>query len=243
MSLNEKVISLDQATERLRDGMTIAIGGFAGVGGPLCCIERIARSGVKDLTLICVANSNPFGAWGKFDIAPLFTNRQVRKFITSHNGTNPEAVEQSRKGELEVEFFPMGTWIEKLRAGGAGLGGVLTPTGVGTPVEEGKQKLVIKGKEYLLEVALRADLAIIKGFRADRMGNIEYRRVAANTNPILAAAADFTIAEVNAIVEVGELEPERVGTPCVFVKALVQGLTLPEQEQAYEELKIGRAHV
>jgi acetate CoA/acetoacetate CoA-transferase alpha subunit len=235
----DKTILLDQVRDRLRDGMTLAIGGFAGVGSPLKCIEAIARSGVKDLTLICVANCNPFGGWGKFDIAPLFSNRQVRRFITAHNGTNPEAVEQARKGELEVEFFPMGTWIEKLRAGGAGLGGVLTPTGLGTLVEEGKRKLVVQGREYLLEEALRADLAFIKGFRGDRLGNIEYRRVAANTNPQVAAAADFTIAEVNEIVETGAIEPERVGTPCVFVHALVQGFSLEEQERLYQDLWSG----
>ena len=231
----DKVITLDQAMARLRDGMTVAVGGFAGVGGPLVCLEGIAASGVRDLTLICVANCHPFAA-GRFDLAPLFANRQVRKFITSHNGTNPEAMELCRRGELEVEFYPMGTWIEKLRAGGAGLGGVLTPTGVGTQVEEGKQKLEIGGREYLLEVALRAELAFIKGYRGDRMGNIEYRRVAANTNPVLAAAADYTVAEVNEIVEIGELEPERVGTPGVFVQAVVQGHTLQEQERAFQDL-------
>ena len=231
----DKVITLEQAQARLRDGMTLAIGGFAGVGGPLKCLRAIAASGVRDLTVICVANCHPFGA-GQFDLAPLFANRQVRKFITAHNGTNPEAMELSRKGELEVEFYPMGTWIEKLRAGGSGLGGVLTPTGVGTVVEEGKQKLTVAGRDYLVEVALRADLAFIKGYRADALGNIEYRRVASNTNPVVAAAADFTVAEVNEIVPVGAIEPERVGTPGVLVKAVVQGYTLAEQEAVFQEL-------
>lgn len=233
-----KTITLDQVTEKLHDGMTIALGGFAGVGSPLKCIQKIAESGVKDLTLICVANCHPFMA-AEFDIFPLFANKQVRKFITAHNGTNPLAMEQSRKGELEIEFFPMGTWIEKLRAGGAGLGGVLTPTGVGTLVEEGKQKITVAGKKYLLEVALRADLAFIKGFRGDRMGNIQYRGVATNTNPVIAAVADDTVAEVNEIVEIGEIEPERVGTPGVFVQAVVQGYTLEEQEAVFEKLWAG----
>jgi acetate CoA/acetoacetate CoA-transferase alpha subunit len=233
-----KVITMDQAAEKLHDGMTLAIGGFAGVGGPLKCIKRIAESGVKDLTLICVANCHPFTA-SEFDIFPLFANRQVRKFITAHNGTNPLAMELSRKGELDVEFFPMGTWIEKLRAGGFGLGGVLTPTGLGTLVEEGKQKVLVNGREYLLEVPLRADLAFIKGFRGDAMGNIQYRGVSANTNPIIASAADYTIAEVNEIVGIGEIEPDRVGTPGVFVKAVVQGYTLEEQEGMFEKLWTG----
>jgi len=230
-----KVISLNQAMERLHDGMTIATGGFAGVGAPLKCIRRIAESGVRDLTLICVANCHPFTV-AEFDIFPLFANGQVRKFITCHNGTNPLAMELSRKGSLEVEFYPMGTWIEKLRAGGSGLGGVLTPTGVGTLVEAGKQKLTIGGREYLLELPLRAELAFIKGFRGDPMGNIEYRGVAINTNPVIAAAADFTVAEVNEIVEVGDIEPTRVGTPCIFVDAVVQGHSLAEQEAVYQEL-------
>ena len=235
----DKTTSLDQIRDHLHNGMTIALGGFAGVGSPLCCIQAIVDSGVKDLTLICIANSNPFGGNGRFDVAPLFSHHQVRKFITGHNGTNPEAMEQSRTGELEVEFFPMGTWIEKVRAGGAGLGGVLTPTGIGTLVEEGKQKIVVQGRTYLLEEALRAEVGFIKGYRADRMGNIEYRRVAANTNPQVAAASDFTFAEVNEIVEIGELEPERVGTPCVFVNAVVQGHSLERQEQLYQELWAG----
>jgi acetate CoA/acetoacetate CoA-transferase alpha subunit len=233
-----KVITLDQSIESLHDGMTIALGGFAGVGSPLKCIQKIAESGVKDLTLICVANCHPFTA-AEFDVFPLFANKQVKKFITAHNGTNLHAMEQSRKGVLEVEFFPMGTWIEKLRAGGAGLGGVLTPTGVGTLVEEGKQKITVNGKEYLLEVPLRAELAFIKGFRGDRMGNIQYRGVATNTNPVIAAAADYTVAEVNEIVEIGEIEPERVGTPGVFIKAVVQGYPLEEQEAVFQKLWTG----
>ena len=229
----DKITTLDQVLARFQDGMTIAIGGFAGVGSPLRCLELLATSGVKDLTLICVANCHPFGS---FDLAPLFANHQVRKFITAHNGTNPEAMEQFRKGELEVEFFPMGTWIEKLRAGGSGLGGILTPTGIGTIVEQGKQKLTIRGRDYLLEEALRADLALIKGFRGDPMGNIQYRRVAANTNPVVATAADWTIAEVNELVPVGAIEPEAVGTPGVFVKGVVQGHTFEEQENLFQEL-------
>lgn len=230
-----KVVELDQVMDKVHDGMTIMFGGFAGVGAPLRCIEKIVEKGVKDLTVISVVNANPF-AKGKFDLAALFVNGQVKKFITSHNGTCPEAVELARLGKIEVEFFPMGTWIEKIRAAGAGLGGVLTPTGVDTLVEEGKQKLTINGRDYLLELPLRAEMAFIKGSRADRMGNVEYRRVAMNSNTTIASAADYVVAEVNEIVDIGAIEPERVGTPCVFVKSVVQGYSFEEQQEKFKNL-------
>jgi acetate CoA/acetoacetate CoA-transferase alpha subunit len=135
-----------------------------------------------------------------------------------------------------VELYPMGTWIEKIRAGGAGLGGVLTPIGLGTLVEQGKQKINVNGKDYLLEVPLRAEFAFIKGYRADKMGNVEYRGVSLNSNPILATAADYTVAEVDEVVEIGEIEPIRVGTPGIFVKAVVQGDTFAEHQKVFEEL-------
>lgn len=228
-----KVMDLDKVMEKVHDGATIMVGGFLGVGAPLKCIEKLVERQVKDLTLIAVVSSYPGGG---FDLAPLFKNKQVKKFITAHTGTCPEALEIYKSGELEVEFYPMGTWIEKIRAGGAGLGGVLTPIGVGTLVEEGKQKLTINGKEYLLELPLRADFAFIKGYRADRLGNVQYRGVSINSNPILAMAADYTVAEVNEIVEVGEIEPDRVGTPGVFVKAVIQGYTLAEHQEIFKDL-------
>lgn len=230
-----KVVELEQVIEKVQDGMSIMFGGFLGVGAPLRCIEKIVEKGVKNLTVISVVNANPF-AKGKFDLAALFTNGQVKKFITSHNGTCPEAVELARLGKLEVEFFPMGTWIEKIRAGGAGLGGVLTPTGVDTLLEQGKQKLNINGRDYLLELPLRADIAFVKGYRADPLGNVEYRGVAYNSNTTIATAADYVVAEVNEIVEVGQIEPERVGTPCVFVKAVVQGYIFEEHQEKFKEL-------
>jgi acetate CoA/acetoacetate CoA-transferase alpha subunit len=228
-----KVMELDKVMERVQDGMTIMIGGFLGVGAPLKCIEKLVEKGVKDLTVIAVVNSYPGGG---FDLAPLFKNKQVKKFITAHTGTCPEALELYKTGELEVEFYPMGTWIEKIRSGGAGLGAVVTPIGVGTLVEEGKQKMTISGKEYLVEMPLRADMAFIKGFRGDSLGNVQYRGVSLNSNPVLAMAADYTVAEVNEIVEVGGIDPERVGTPGVFVKAVVQGYTLEEHQKIFEDL-------
>ena len=172
---------------------------------------------------------------GNFDLAPLFKNGQVKKFIGAHIGTSPELLEQYAKGNLEVELYPMGTWIEKLRAGGAGLGGILTPTGVGTLIEEGKQKINIEGKDYLLETALTADFALIKGYQGDPIGNISYRGVSINCNKVAATAGKYTIAEVNEIVEMDVIEPIRVGTPSVFVNAVVQGNPLDVQHKIYNE--------
>jgi len=228
-----KVTNIDQVMEKVHDGMTIMIGGFLGMGSPLKCIDKLVEKGVKDLTVISIVNSYPGGG---FDLAPLFKNKQIKKFITSHLGTCPEAVEVFKSNDLDVEFYPMGSWVEKIRCAGFGLGGVLTPTGVGTLVENGKQKIQVEGKDYLLETPLRADIAIIKGYKADKMGNIQYRGLSLHCNPIMASAADYTVAEVNEIVEVGQLDPERVGTPNVFVKAIVQGYTLAEQEKVYEDL-------
>lgn len=228
-----KATTLDDVIAKVHDGATVMFGGFLGVGAPLRCIERIVEKGVKDLTVISVVNSYPGGG---FDLAPLFKNKQVKKFIAAHTGTCPEALEVYKNGELEVELYPMGTWIEKIRAGGGGLGGILTQIGIGTLVEEGKQKLTINGKEYLLELPLRAEFAFIKGYRADKMGNVEYRGVSLNSNPVLATAADYTVAEVNEIVEVGGIEPGRVGTPGVFVKAVVQGYSIDEHQKVFEDL-------
>lgn len=228
-----KVMELDQVMERVHDGMTILFGGFCGVGAAIKCIDAIVKKGVKDLTIVSIVTSYP---GGKFDLAPLFANGQVKKYICAHVGTCPEAVQALKDGNLEIEFFPMGTLIEKVRAAGSGLGGVLTRTGIGTMVEEGKEKVTVDGKEYLLEKPLHADLAFIKGYRADKWGNVEYRQAAINTNPTFAMAADFTVAEVNEIVDIGELEPVRIGTPAVFVKAVVQGNNFEEHVKTYRDL-------
>lgn len=228
-----KVTTLENVIEKIHDGATIAFGGFLGIGAPLKAIEAIVQKGVKNLTVISVVNSYPGGG---FDLAPLFKNKQVKKFITAHTGTCPEALEIYKTGELDIDLFPMGTWIEKLRAGGGGLGGVLTPIGLGTLVEQGKQKITVNNRDYLLELPLRADYAFIKGYRADKIGNVEYRGVSLNSNPVIAMAADYTVAEVNEIVETGDIEPIRVGTPCVFVKAVIQGYTLDQQQTVFEDL-------
>ena len=227
-----KVVDIDQVIEKVYDGATIFLGGFLGVGSPLKCIERLAASGKKDLTIISEVSGMPGGG---FDMAILFKNRQVKKIITSHIGTCPELLEEYKAGRLEVELYPMGTWAEKVRAAGAGLGGVLTPTGVGTLMEEGKQKLTINGKEYLLELPLSAEFAFIKGYRADRIGNVEYRGVSINCNKVVAAAAQYTVAEVNEIVEVGDIDPNRVGTPGIYVQAVVQGYNFEEHVQVFNQ--------
>ncbi|MBF4694381.1 CoA transferase subunit A [Fusibacter ferrireducens] len=230
-----KVRSLDDVINQVKDGMTIMIGGFLGVGSPLQCLEKLSEKNVKDLTVIAIVNSYP---GGNFDLAPLFKQKQIRKFITAHSGTCPEAIQAYKNGEVEIEYYPMGTLIEKIRAGGAGLGAVVTPIGVDTLVEKGKEKITIDGKPYLIELPLRADIAFIKGFRADTLGNIQYRGIAINSNPVMASAADYTVAEVNEIVELGSIDPERVGTPCIFVNAVVEGYPIAEQQALYRELWI-----
>jgi len=228
-----KVIDLDKVMEKVHDGATIMVGGFLGVGAPLKAIEKLVEKGVKDLTLITVVNAYP---GQDFDIAQLYKNKQVKKLITSHSATCKIALEQFKSGDLEIEYFPQGSFIEKIRAAGSGLGGVLTATGIGTLIEEGKEKITIQGKEYLIELPLKADFAFIKGYKGDKLGNIQYRGVAINTNPIMAMGADYTVAEVNEIVDVGGIEAERVGTPSVFVKAVVQGYSFEEHKKIYTDL-------
>jgi acetate CoA/acetoacetate CoA-transferase alpha subunit len=190
-----------------------------GVGTPERLVSGILESGVKDLTLIC--NDTAFVETG---VGPLVVNKRFRKIIASHIGTNPETGRQMIAGETEVELVPQGTLAERVRAGGSGLGGVLTPTGVGTVVEEGKQKLAVDGREYLLETPLRADVAILKAYKADKAGNLVYHRSARNFNPLMALAADLVVVQVEKLVEVGEIDPDEVVTPGILIdKILVSG--------------------
>ena len=213
-----KIISLDEAASKIRDGMTIMIGGFLGCGTPERMIDKLVETGVKDLTLICNDTAFPDKGIGK-----LIVSKQVRKVMTSHIGTNKETGRQMTAGETEVVLIPQGTLIEQIRAGGVGLGGVLTPTGLGTMVEEGKQKLSINGKDYLLELPLRADVALLYGSRVDKKGNIYYNGTTRNFNAIIALAADLVIVEAAELVEVGEISPNDVMTPAVLVDAIVGG--------------------
>ncbi len=214
----KKVVSLEQSLEHIKDGMTLMIGGFLGVGTPHKLIDALVEKGTKDLTII--GNDTAFPDVG---IGKLIVNKQVKKAIVSHIGTNPETGRQMNEGETEVELVPQGTLIEQIRAGGAGLGGILTPTGVGTIVEQGKEKITVDGKEYLLEKPLRADVALIFGSIVDEKGNIFYKKASNNFNQFGATCADTVIVEAEKLVKVGELEPEVIMTPGIFVDYIVRG--------------------
>ena len=211
-----KIVEYEEIVALFNDGMTVMVGGFLGVGTPASLVRILVNNEVKNLTLI--ANDTAFPNAG---VGPLIVLKQVKKVITSHIGTNPETARQMLIGEMKVELVPQGTLAEKIRAGGSGLGGILTPTGIGTIVEDGKQKITIDGKEYLLELPLRADVALLKAYKADRAGNLIYRRSARNFNPIMALAADLVIAEVQEIVEVGQLDPDEIMTPGILVDKVV----------------------
>lgn len=213
-----KVISVKEAVDMIHDGMTIMIGGFLGCKNPTKLIDAMVEKGVKDLTLI--ANDTSFPDIG---IGKLIVNKQVKKLIASHIGTNKETGNQMNAGELEVELVPQGTLAERIRAGGAGLGGILTPTGIGTVVQEGKTIINVDGKDYLLEKPLRAEIALIVGSVVDKSGNIKYKKATRNFNPLMATAADIVIVEADEIVEVGEIDPDDVMTPGLFVDYIVSG--------------------
>jgi acetate CoA/acetoacetate CoA-transferase alpha subunit len=214
--MKNKKIPLADVIPYFRDGMTIMFGGFMGVGTPPLLIEALLESGAKDLTII--GNDTAFVDTG---VGPLISRGRVKKVIASHIGTNPETGRRMIAGEMQVELVPQGTLIERIRCGGAGLGGFLTPTGVGTVVEEGKQKIVQNGIEYLLELPLRADLALIHAYTADNVGNLTYQLTARNFNPIIALAADLVIAQTDQMVDVGCIQPDQVVTPGALIDYVV----------------------
>lgn len=214
----KKISTVEQAVAQLKDGMTIMVGGFLGVGAPERLIDAVIQKGIKDLTLICNDTSFPDKGVGRLIAAKL-----VKKVITSHIGTNPETGNQMHAGELEVVLSPQGTIAEQVRAAGAGLGAVVTPTGVGTVVEEGKQTIILEGKKYLIEMPLRADVALINARRADVKGNLVYEYSAQNFNPLMAMAADYVIVQADEVVAVGEINPNSVHTPHIFVDKIVEG--------------------
>lgn len=211
-----KLRSVHEALDYVADGMTVMIGGFLAVGTPRILVDELVKKGTRDLTIIANDTATPDLGIGK-----LVVNKQVKKAIVSHIGTNPETGRQMMAGELAVELTPQGTLAERIRAGGSGLGGILTPTGVGTIVEEGKQKLVLDGREYLLELPLKADVALLYAHKADKAGNLIFRRSARNFNPVMALAAETVIVEVGQVVEAGELDPDEIMVPGVVVDYIV----------------------
>ena len=212
-----KIKTMDEVAAMFRDGQTLMIGGFLCAGAPHAFIDVLVEKKVKDLTVI--ANDTGFPDWG---IGKLVDNRQIKKVIASHVGTNKETGRQMNSGEMEVDLVPQGTLAERIRAAGVGLGGILTPTGVGTVIEEGKQKLTIDGREYLLELPIRAEIALINAWKADKSGNLMYRVAARNFNPLMAMAADLVIVAAEHIVEVGELGPDEIVTPGALVNIIVE---------------------
>lgn len=224
--MNKVVRDAREAMERanLRDGMTVVLGGFGLCGIPENLILALRDSGVKDLT--CVSNNAGVDDWG---LGLLLQTRQIRKMISSYVGENATFERQFLSGELEVELCPQGTFSERIRAGGAGIGGFYTPTGVGTIVAEGKETRVIGGREYVLEMPIKGDLALVKGWRGDHAGNLIYRRSTRNFNPMVATAGAVTLAEVEELVPTGSIDPDTVITPGIFVDAIFQGSYGPKR--------------
>ena len=217
------LISAADAAGRIKDGDTLMVGGFLGCGSPLAIISALKVKGTKNLTLICNDTAvHNFKTGAVTGVGCLVQSRQFKKIIASHIGTNQETQRQMNSGETVVELVPQGTLVEQIWAGGAGLGGLLTATGVGTEVADGKQVILVKGKTYLLELPLKADVAIIKARKADKAGNLVFNGTARNFNQLMAAAASLVIAEVEEIVEIGELDPNTVNTPSIFVNFLVK---------------------
>jgi acetate CoA/acetoacetate CoA-transferase alpha subunit len=211
-----KTISLHDAVAMIPDGASLLIGGFMGVGTPERVVDELVRQRKRDLTVIANDNAMPGVGIGKLVSAGL-----VRKTIASHIGLNPETQKKMLAGEMEVELVPQGTLIERIRAAGYGLGGILTPTGVGTVVEQGKQRIEVDGRPFLLETALRADFALVQAFLADYVGNLQYVLTARNFNPVIAMAADTVIVEAENIVPVGVIAPDHVMTPAPVVDYLI----------------------
>ena len=215
--MKNKLVSMEEAVSHVKDGMTVFIGGFLGVGTPEKIIDALVAKGVKDLTVI--GNDTGFPDKG---IGRLVVNNQVKKVIASHIGTNPETGRKMQSGEMEVELAPQGTLAERVRAGGNGLGGILTPTGIGTIVEEGKEIITVDGKKYILEKPLRADVALLNGSVVDELGNVIYAKTTKNFNPMMATAADTVIVFAEKLVKVGEIDPDHVMTSRIFVDYIVK---------------------
>ena len=216
--MNKVLPDADAAAALVPDGASIMMGGFGLCGIPENLIRALHKRGTKGLTII----SNNAGV-DEFGVGMLLRSRQIRKMISTYVGENKEFERQYLNGEVEVELVPQGTFSERIRAGGAGIGGFFTPTAYGTIVVEGKETRVIDGKPYVLEPPLKADFAFVKAFKGDRAGNLVYRRTARNFNPVMATAARVTIAEVEHLLEPGEIDPDHVVTPGIFVRHVIRG--------------------
>ncbi|MFE0503174.1 CoA transferase subunit A [Peribacillus butanolivorans] len=216
ISKKNKIVTMEEALEYITDGCTLMYGGFGGVGTPPTLIQGILDKGVKELTLI--GNDTGFPDIG---IGRLVTLERAKKVIASHIGSNPNAGRLMTEGKLQVEFSPQGTLAERIRAGGVGLGGIFVDVGIGTIAEEGKDKMVIDGREYLIETALTSEVSIVYAKKADPLGNLVFDKSARNFNPLVAMAGAFTIAEVEEIVPVGELDPECIATPGIYVDMVI----------------------
>lgn len=217
--------SFNDAIEDIKDGATLMVGGFGLCGIPENLILALVEKGVKDLTVI--SNNCGVDDWG---LGLLLRNKQIKKMIGSYVGENKEFERQVLSGEIEVELVPQGTLAEKIRAGGAGIPAFYTPAGVGTPIAEGKETRTFNGKEYLLEEAYTADFSLVRAWKGDKMGNLIYNKTARNFNPMIAAAGRVTIAEVEELVETGDLNPNEIHTPSIYVKRIIQA----EQEKRIE---------
>jgi len=212
-----KIKTLEEAMEYIKDGITLMVSGFGGIGSSYALIKGVVDKGVKDLTVISVDAGDP-----NVGADPIIINKQAKKLITSHIGATKAAGEQLNEGTLDVEFSPQGTLAERIRIGGCGIPGFLTDVGMGTVIEEGKQKVTLDGKEYLLETALKADVAILLAEEADEFGNLVFSKTAEGLNPLMARAAKTTIVAAKKIVPIGEIDPQLVKTPGAFVDVIVQ---------------------
>jgi acetate CoA/acetoacetate CoA-transferase alpha subunit len=215
--MKNKVISMTDFVAKIHDGASIMIGGFMNIGTSVGIIDAMLKTDVKDLTIICNDAGLPNIGVGK-----LINAGKVKKLIASHIGLNPIAGEKMTNKEMEVELIPQGTLAERIRSGGAGLGGFLTPTGIGTIVQEGKQVISVDGKDYLLEKPLKADFAFLLGHVVDKKGNVVYSKTTRNFNPLMATACETVVVEARTLVEVGMLDPDHVITQHIFVDYIVE---------------------
>lgn len=223
--MKEVYTSFEEAVKDIRDGATLLVGGFGLCGIPENLIKGLRETGVKNLTI--VSNNCGVDDWG---LGLLLENKQIDKIMASYVGENKEFERQVLAGELEVELIPQGTLAERIRAGGAGIPAFYTPAGVGTKIADGKEVRQFNGKEYLLEKAITADFSLVRAYKGDKHGNLVYRKTAQNFNPMVAAAGNVTIAEVEHLLEPGELNPEHIHTPSIYVNKLIVG----EQEKRIE---------